>query len=198
MSNTIVFADKKQTVEYWEGGHKYRLSMMAQLYSLSGQYPYFSITGEQYRQTNGRGRWAEDSFGCLHDDIEKHFKKYAKYIKWHLVSVEEPMHYISNSLYWAGLQGWTDNKKDSPPNYDYFVSTAKWGTVAGDEKIPVKWLMGKGSKKNIINRIKSAILTYILKKRAKDLQKEFYNAMFELFGTEWHEPVIQFLQNKGK
>jgi hypothetical protein len=196
MKTDIVFADKKQTVEYWEDGHKYRLSMRAKLHSLSGQYPYFSMTGEQYRQTNGRGHWAEDSFGCLHDDIAQHFPKYEKFIKWHLVSIEEPMHYISNSLYWAGLQGWTDGKKASPPNWEYFVSTAKWGEVAGDENIPVKCLMGRGNKKNIVNRVKSYILTHILKKRAKALQREFYNAMRELFGTDWEQPVEQFLLSK--
>lgn len=55
----------------------------------------FAITGE----IKCNGEWI--SGGCLHDEIAKHFPQLAPYIKWHLVSSDEPLHYIANSLYWA-------------------------------------------------------------------------------------------------
>lgn len=55
----------------------------------------FSITVSskaQYRNSFG---------GCMHDEIRKVFPEYRHLIKWHLVSVDGPMHYIANTLYFA-------------------------------------------------------------------------------------------------
>jgi hypothetical protein len=56
----------------------------------------FTITGEIRR--NGR----EDYRGCIHEDIAKQFPELKKYLKWHLVSSDYPLYYISNTLYFAG------------------------------------------------------------------------------------------------
>ena len=40
--------------------------------------------------------------GCLHEEIAKAFPELVKYIKWHLVSTDGPMHYIANTAYLAG------------------------------------------------------------------------------------------------
>lgn len=50
----------------------------------------FSITGE-----------TRDSGGCIHDEIAERFPELAKFIKWHLVSSDGPLHYVANSLYHA-------------------------------------------------------------------------------------------------
>lgn len=55
----------------------------------------FSITGE----TTVRGR--EDTGGCIHEEIAKHFPELQHLIKWHLVSSDGPMHYIANTLHHA-------------------------------------------------------------------------------------------------
>lgn len=60
----------------------------------------FSITGAQYYKDN-RGIWREDSFGCLHDIIAKHFPELAPFIKWHLTSSDGPLHDIINTIYLA-------------------------------------------------------------------------------------------------
>lgn len=39
--------------------------------------------------------------GCDHARIVTRMPHLAKYIKWHLMSSEGPIHYIANSLYWA-------------------------------------------------------------------------------------------------
>jgi hypothetical protein len=56
---------------------------------------YFAITASMYR--DGR-EWGG---GCLHDDIKAHAPKLAHLIKWHLMSSNEPMHYVSNTIYHA-------------------------------------------------------------------------------------------------
>lgn len=55
----------------------------------------FAITGSLY--TNGK----IESCGCLHDTIAQYAPEFAPYIKWHLVSSDEPMHYIANTIYHA-------------------------------------------------------------------------------------------------
>jgi len=60
----------------------------------------FSITGSLY--TAGlRSERATLCCGCIHDIIEELAPEYKKYIKWHLMDSDEPMHYISNTLYHA-------------------------------------------------------------------------------------------------
>lgn len=46
-------------------------------------------------------RWVEDSGGCIHDEVAKHFPELAHLIKWHLSSTDGPMHYVANTVYWA-------------------------------------------------------------------------------------------------
>lgn len=55
----------------------------------------FAITGDIYA-----GKRFE-SGGCIHEEIEKYFPELKKYIKWHLVSSDGPMHYVANTVYWA-------------------------------------------------------------------------------------------------
>lgn len=73
----------------------------------------FSITGIL------RGNFREVSCGCIHDDIAKHIPELAPFIKWHLMSTDEPMHYIANTLYHADEHGpkyaWVYYTGDSDP-----------------------------------------------------------------------------------
>jgi len=60
----------------------------------------FSITGIIDRYSGGR--WQDDSGGCIHDQIAKHFPGLEPLIKWHLSSSDGPMHYEANTIYHAG------------------------------------------------------------------------------------------------
>lgn len=40
--------------------------------------------------------------GCLHEDVARVFPEVAHLIKWHLCSADGPMHYIANTVYFAG------------------------------------------------------------------------------------------------
>ena len=60
----------------------------------------FSITGE-----------IGGSSGCIHEEIAKHFPELKKYIKWHLMSSDGPMHYLANTLYLAGDKDYNGCRK---------------------------------------------------------------------------------------
>ncbi len=42
--------------------------------------------------------------GANHEEVRKYFPQLAKYIKWHLMGSDGPMHYIANSLYFARVR----------------------------------------------------------------------------------------------
>lgn len=59
----------------------------------------FSITGEIYRSINGKPIGNGECFGCIHEEIAKHFPELTPFLKWHLCSTDGPMHYLANTLY---------------------------------------------------------------------------------------------------
>lgn len=87
----------------------------------------FSITGSG----GYRGRRA-DCFGCMHEDIAKHFPELAPYIRWHLTSTDGPLHYLANGKFWAGHSGFRDRKLGSPPNLEHLKSTIVYGALPTD------------------------------------------------------------------
>lgn len=123
----------------------------------------FAITAD-IDEKKKNGQWRKDSGGCLHDDIAKHFPKYEKYIKYHLMSSDGPMYYIENSLYWAGKRGYCEGDKDSsPPNLSHFRSTAIWPDSPDDI---LTWDEER--------------ITQALNDRLEKLMNEFKTAMEEL------------------
>lgn len=64
-----------------------------------GQAPYFSITGETWEL--GKFKSDRNSLGCGALDISKYIPKLAHLDKYHLMSTEQPMHYVANSIYHA-------------------------------------------------------------------------------------------------
>jgi hypothetical protein len=79
---------------------KEKIVARLQLHDL-GQGPYFSATIDRYEIN--RGRWVGVGGGADHKSLAKYFPEFAKYLKWHLVNEGTgPMHYIANSLYFAG------------------------------------------------------------------------------------------------
>ncbi|MDB4461683.1 hypothetical protein N9043_01885 [bacterium] len=60
----------------------------------------FSVTGSLYRGLVRSDRLLE-SCGCIHEDIKIHFPEFKNILKWHLMSTDEPLHYIANTMYHA-------------------------------------------------------------------------------------------------
>lgn len=105
MSNTSVLTKNQKKIfgpkVYTEGGQTYRITAKLRFDDQCGNgHNEFSITGDIDRMGKN-GIWYEEAGGCIHYEIKKHFPELAKYIKWHLVSTDGPMHYITNTVYHA-------------------------------------------------------------------------------------------------
>ena len=66
-----------------------------------------------------------EAYGCIHDEISKHFPELQKYIKWHLCSSEGPLHYIANTLWHA--------RDSESRNLDAARRCAIWPEATDDE-----------------------------------------------------------------
>jgi hypothetical protein len=112
--------------EFTEGGRKYRITARVRHDDeCKNGHNSFAITGD-IDCWNGY-LWEEDSGGCIHDEIRTHFPELAPFIKWHLTSTDEPMHYVANALYWLGWCGFCDPAKhNSPPNLEHAREAAVW------------------------------------------------------------------------
>lgn len=81
----------------------------------------FSITGTLYGKRGDRRDESEttkngdvlyvESCGCIHEEIAKRIPALAPFLKWHLTSTDEPLHYITNTIYLAGDRDWKLRKK---------------------------------------------------------------------------------------
>ena len=121
---------------YKENGVQYRITVEVRHDDDCGNgHNTFSITADIKRQAGNR--WIEDSCGCLHAEVSRHFPELAPLIKWHLCSTDGPLHYISNSLYWAGHLGYCDGADNDPPNLKNFRSVAIWPDATTDDMAAV-------------------------------------------------------------
>jgi hypothetical protein len=82
---------------YEENGVRYSIQVCVRHDDeLLNGHPSFSITAEI------RGPQGFEAGGCCHDDIARHFPELAGLIKWHQCSTDGPLHYVENTLYFAG------------------------------------------------------------------------------------------------
>lgn len=98
----------------------------------------FAITGEVVTPASKRQHDCE-ACGMLHTEISKAFPELRPLLKWHLTSSDGPMHYVANSLYWAGQTKWQN------PNLEHFRSTAVWpdATQADMETVTEQILLAR-------------------------------------------------------
>lgn len=61
----------------------------------------FSITGDLYRYGRPKTDGNMITCGRIHDIIAELAPQYKHLIKWHLMSSDEPVHYVANTLYHA-------------------------------------------------------------------------------------------------
>ena len=119
---------------YTEGGETYKLTATVRYDDQCGNgHNSFGITGAQYRKRRN-GTWEEDSFGCMHETIVKHFPELAPYIKWHLCSSDGPMHYIANTLYQASDTDCWGLRKGEKRQLKHGGEIPVWEAVVEDAK----------------------------------------------------------------
>ena len=106
-----LLAAKKWNKVFYENGEKYSIEVIVELVQRDGNdNAYFSTTGEILRHAKN-GRKVSDAWGCIHDDIIKHFPQLQLLVDIHLSDEEGvPMHAYANAAYWAGHDG---KEKDS-------------------------------------------------------------------------------------
>lgn len=76
----------------------------------------FRITGKTFRGDS----YTPESSGRIDEEIGIAIPELKPFLRWQLVSSKGPMHYIANSLYWAGKTKWPEY------NLKYFRKTAVW------------------------------------------------------------------------
>lgn len=135
----------------------------------------FSITGSIYQVVGSKYR--EHSFGCLHDDIAKHFPELQHLIKWHLVGVEGPMHYLANTLYHASNR---DHWGHAPGE----VSAWEYGVRFGG--IPVTHPLKQNFWKFLKERHGTGDFQVIALADEKE-PKRYVKFTFVGFGDKWYE-----------
>ena len=77
----------------------------------------FGITGTE---TDRKGRF--EAGGAIHDEIVEAAPELAPFIKWHLCSEDEPLHYVANTEYWV-KQG----------NLEYARNCAVWHDATDED-----------------------------------------------------------------
>ena len=125
---------RNETVRYTEGRKRYTIKVEygfnLPFARRSNQAPRFTVTAEL---TSGR----EWSGGCLHDEVRTRFPHLTPFIRWHLSSTSEPMHYVANGVYWylmAHGRGRWENTSNHDP-IKAVKSTILYGTAPGDERV---------------------------------------------------------------
>jgi hypothetical protein len=87
------------------------------------------MRGEPYKINSSGKKKYLGSCGCLHEEIKTLFYEFTPYLRFHLCSTDGPLHYIENSLFWAGKKGFCNGDPGDPPNLENFRSTAIWPEV---------------------------------------------------------------------
>jgi hypothetical protein len=130
----------------------------------------FSVTADIFNMHAGRK--IDIAGGCCHDEIARIFPELAPFIKWHLMSTDEPLHYIANTLYWLGHDSqWCKGETGDPPNLAYAKKTAVW------DDMPESFLATSGEFTR--EQVASALTA-----RLEGLQAEF-RAAVESLGFVW-------------
>lgn len=105
---------------------KHLLRADAKLYSLGGQAPHFSLTGDLLNT-----RRTSDPFimgGCMHEELTAEWPELAPLAAIHLSDDHGvPIHAIGNGLYWLGLNTnltifaglWRVSEEEAQQAYDY-------------------------------------------------------------------------------
>lgn len=96
---------KRFTGFYKDNGTRYRVTATVRHDDECGNgHNTFAITADVAEEVTKYGEpfWRNVAFGCCHDDIARAIPDLAPYIKWHLCSADQPLHYIANTVYHAG------------------------------------------------------------------------------------------------
>lgn len=135
----------------------------------------FAITGEVWEKTKNN-RWDNICMGCCHDEIVKFFPEFAELIKWHLCGENEPMHYLSNTIYLAGDSDCWGKRKGEPKT---------WQTKLAFGDFPIKFSFKKGFMDKLQSVSKSELGDVIAIQHKEQTFSPKYT--FSSYVCEWYE-----------
>jgi hypothetical protein len=125
---------------YTEGGTTYRITAKVRYDDDCGNgHNSFAITADIERKA-GNHRWYESGGGCCHEEVAKHFPELAPFIKWHLTSSDGPMHYVANTLYFAGERDCYGKLKGEPKSWEKKISFESFPVSFKFEKKFIAWI----------------------------------------------------------
>ena len=96
----------------------------------------FAITAS-VRDTRYKDDRGDIAGGCCHDAIAKSFPELAPLVRWHLTSSDGPMHYISNTIYLAGIRDCWGKLAGEPRQ---FATVIQFGDNPLKHKLPAKFV----------------------------------------------------------
>ena len=134
MQSTLVKRQRRKLGPkvYTENGETFRITANVRHDDECGNgHNSFSVTGDIERK-QGR-RWVEESGGCIHDEIARHFPEIAHLIKWHLCSTDGPLHYVANTVYLAGDRDHYGRKEGKERQLDAARGSAVWPDATDEE-----------------------------------------------------------------
>lgn len=137
----------------------------------------FSITANIQRKGKN-GQWYEYSGGCCHDEVAKHFPELAPLIKWHLCSSDGPMHYLANTLYFAGDRDCHGRRKREPSRWEHGV---RFGNSPVTHRISQKFY------DFLRDRRESGNFSIVALRHEPESETYRDHYTFVGFGEKWHE-----------
>lgn len=174
---------------YKENGQEYRITAKVRHDDqCNNGHNSFSITADIDEKRGNR--WVESSGGCLHDEVKKHFPELAPFIKWHLMSTDEPLHYVANTLYLAGNRDCWGLKKGEPRQWEKKITFNDFPVAFKFSKKFIEWI------ERSENRAKAYYGFYPLEVPHKD-EKGYKFApkyTFKGFSCEWYECPFDSLE----
>jgi hypothetical protein len=140
MKSTLTKDQKIKKVAYYtEDGTAYRITATIRHDDECGNgHNTFSITG-RIDEKKKNGHWYDVAGGCIHEEIEKHFPELKPFIKWHLCSTDEPMHYIANTLYRASDRDCWGTRKGEPRQYELQIKFVSFPVTFKFSKSFIEW-----------------------------------------------------------
>lgn len=167
------FCKKNYTADFMENGYPQKTVALAEIHFFQGQAPYFSLTGRTCEVGGNKG----GAWGCIHDDIIFSFPELARFVRWHLTSLDRPFNYISNSLYHAGFLEYTNQQID----------------LVALKKVCVYGALKSDYDFDLLSADKMGLINWLIE-RLPSLMSLFYSDMKDLFQEQF---IIAINDYKG-
>jgi len=152
---------KSTSARYEKGGIKYRIiatyGIDYEFGRKHNQAASFSLTADIDRLSGTR--WVDAGGGCCHDEIVKRLPDLSPLVQWHLVSTEEPLHYLANAGYWMDfINGVYEVKPECKKNpLEAFKATIVWGAIPKDTDLELEKMMGARCRRDVADMLRNRL-----------------------------------------